>query len=69
MLKDIEENKKVYKCKEYEVVAHKHSCFFCKNCTDIFYDYTHGPYMFLCIEGQETTNGLKGKCCSFMEDE
>lgn len=29
--------------------AHKNSCLFCKHCTDIFYDYTNGPYMFFAI--------------------
>ena len=23
-------------------------CAFCKHCTDIFYDYTNGPYLFFC---------------------
>ena len=23
-------------------------CLICKNCTDIFWDYTHGPYMVYC---------------------
>lgn len=23
-------------------------CAFCKHCTDIFYDYSNGPYMFIC---------------------
>lgn len=35
------------------------SCVFCNHCTDIFYDYTNGPYMFLCEKGHgdfETCN-------------
>ena len=24
------------------------SCLICKHCTDIFWDYTHGPYMLFC---------------------
>ena len=27
-------------------------CAFCKNCTDVFYDYTNGPYLFLCNVGK-----------------
>lgn len=23
-------------------------CVFCKHCTDLLYDYTNGPYMFMC---------------------
>ena len=26
-------------------------CVFCKHCTDIFYDYSNGPYMFMCDLG------------------
>ena len=28
-------------------------CAFCKYCTDIFFDYTHGPYMFFCNLGHD----------------
>lgn len=27
------------------------SCYICDHCTDIWYDYTHGPYMSLCDLG------------------
>ena len=30
-------------------------CVFCKRCTDIFYDYTNGPYMFFCELEKEPT--------------
>ena len=23
-------------------------CVFCKHCTDVIYDYSNGPYMFMC---------------------
>lgn len=26
-------------------------CLFCKHCTDIFWDATNGPYMFVCDKG------------------
>ena len=26
-------------------------CAFCKNCTDLLYDYTNGPYLFHCNVG------------------
>jgi hypothetical protein len=29
----------------------KAHCAFCKHCTDLFYDYTNGPYMFICELG------------------
>ncbi len=60
---------KEYKCEYYSVMAPERSCFFCQHCTDIFFDYTNGPYMFLCSEGVNTSNGLKGKCNLFKEDE
>lgn len=68
MLKDIEQHARIYKCEPYEVKAHERSCFFCKHCTDIFYDYAHGPYMFLCVKEQNITNGLMGKCSEFIDD-
>ena len=55
---------KEYKCEYYSVMVPERSCFFCQHCTDIFFDYTHGPYLLLC-----TANGLKGKCNLFKEDE
>lgn len=29
------------------LIPEKH-CLSCKYCTDVFWDYTHGPYMCLC---------------------
>lgn len=29
-------------------VKNDDNCVFCKHCTDIFWDYTHGPYMIFC---------------------
>lgn len=46
------------------------SCFFCKHCTDIFYDWTHGPYKFICDIKEDIDNkGLAGECNEFIEDE
>lgn len=50
------------------------SCAFCKYCNDLFYDYTNGPYMFLCDEDRDgeldlTDVGCIGKCDRFAEDE
>ena len=28
--------------------AHKHSCLFCKHCSDIYWDYTNGIYAINC---------------------
>ena len=34
----------------------KKNCLICKHCTDIFWDYTHGPYMAICEESEKTCN-------------
>lgn len=28
-------------------------CAFCKNCTDVFFDYSNGPYFFQCNAGKD----------------
>ena len=45
---------KHYKCKYYEVDVPANHCLFCKHCTDVFWDYTNGPYAFGC---DLTSNG------------
>ncbi|MBQ1297096.1 MAG: hypothetical protein IIY21_23835 [Clostridiales bacterium] len=50
-------------------LALPNSCLFCWNCTDIFYDFTNGPYMFICREDGDTINGMCGKCKSFKGEE
>ena len=55
-----------YKCEYYSLKAHPRSCFFCDNCPDIFFDYTNGPYMFMCIKEADTEAGLLGKCNQFI---
>lgn len=57
-----------YKCKYYSLKAHPRSCFFCDHLTDIFWDYSHGPYMFFCEIEQDTDTGICGKCKQFIED-
>lgn len=46
------------------------SCMFCKHCTDMFWDYTNGPYMFMCELSEldaDTDAGYEGKCDKFEE--
>ena len=40
-------------------------CVFCKHCDDVFYDYTNGPYMFLCKNNQ----GNLESCTEFEAEE
>lgn len=56
-----------YKCEYYSIKAHPRSCFFCDNCLDILFDYTNGPYMFICTKQVATRTGLLGKCDQFIE--
>ena len=42
----------------------KKHCAFCGNCTDIFFDYTNGPYMFSCDLGCESWE----TCGNFIEE-
>ena len=41
--------------------------FFCEHLDDVFWDYTHGPYMFFCEQGEDdmTSKGLLGQCQHF----
>lgn len=51
------------------------SCVFCDHCTDIYYDYSNGPYMFACEldkdksadDNFQTEKGVIGKCEYFIE--
>lgn len=45
------------------------SCVFCKKCSDIWYDYSNGPYMYACEEGNDLTEkGHIGECEKFEDD-
>lgn len=60
---------------EFRVITPERSCFFCKYCTDIFWDYANGPYMVICqfwdmlgIAGcDKIYKGLTGCCDNFEE--
>lgn len=56
-----------YECEYYKLAAHPRSCFFCQHCIDIFFDYTNGPYMFICDADTDTLVGLNGECKYFAE--
>ena len=57
--------------------AHKHSCLFCKHCSDIFWDYTNGIYGVICDINWYTAESMHehihlsfdGKCEHFVESE
>jgi len=56
-----------YECEYYRLKAHPRSCFFCDNCTDIFFDYTNGPYMLFCSVDADIDTGMRGECGKFTE--
>ena len=29
-------------------------CAFCSHCSDVFYDYSNGPYLYLCTKDNDT---------------
>lgn len=68
--KELDPNKiyRQYECKYYKVMAPTESCYFCKYLTDIFWDYTNGPYGFVCDINAKVQDGLIGECEHF-EDE
>ena len=58
-----------YVCDEYQCNAHPRACLFCDLCTDVIFDFTHGPYMFICTESHDTEKGMNGNCEHFKEDQ
>lgn len=66
----VQEHTRIFHGPGYTVAAHPKSGFFCQHLTDIFYDYTHGPYMFVCncrVEVDIETC-MTGKCPDFVEE-
>jgi hypothetical protein len=60
---------KHFECENGKTYAFpKTHCVFCKHCADIFYDYTYGPYMFICEFGL-TPDITETECkCEKFED-
>ena len=53
-------------------LKNKKNCLICKHCTDIFWDYTHGPYMTFCenpcnVEGDLSEETNLGTECDLFE--
>lgn len=59
--------KKEFKCANGKVyMVPENHCLFCEHCTDILYDYTHGPYACFCELNYE--NAGDGPCKHFSEE-
>lgn len=61
---------KNFHCENGAIYSAPEKCgLFCKHCTDIVYDYTHGPYMLMC-ESHDTDEACwEGECDLFEPDE
>ena len=61
-------NMRIFKCENgFEYKCPDTACVFCDHCTDIFYDYTHGPYLMFCdVPDHDCHNGAG--CELFKED-
>lgn len=43
---------KPFKCDDgHTYLMPNNHCVFCEHCTDVLYDHTYGPYMFVCDQG------------------
>lgn len=53
-----------YKCKCETL------CVFCSHCTDVFWDYSHGPYMVICDLSRPETeeHNYRNTCKDFDDD-
>lgn len=65
---DADKEYKFYECKWYKILTPTDSCYFCEHLTDIWWDYTNGPYMFACDIVGDVGEGLKGNCGQFKEE-
>ena len=45
------------------------SCVTCKHCTDVLWDFTNGPYCFICNEDHPNADGMNGDCKFWEEEE
>lgn len=66
----------IFECENgtvYAIPYNKKCCLICKHCTDIWYDYTNGPYMFDCGIDSEYANEMSNQagdnCKCFVLDE
>ena len=67
---DVEDGYRLFYCDNGHTYECKASCcLFCDHCDDIFYDYTNGPYMWICDLEKDTEAGAKGECGYFKEED
>lgn len=51
-------------------VENDKDCIFCNNCC-VFWDFSNGPYMFICDKGRDAVNNIKSdeRSCELFEEE
>lgn len=55
----------VFECQDgHKYYAKEGQCLCCENCTDVYYDFTHGPFMIDCKRGLQPN----GKCNMWIPD-
>lgn len=59
---------RLYKGEYYICKAPEDHCLFCRNCTDVFWDISNGPYAFLCTKQDDLVWGYKEDCPSFADN-
>ena len=59
---------RLYECEYYRLMAPPKCCLFCVFCTDVYFDYTNGPYMFMCARDGDTDLGVAGNCQLFLDE-
>ena len=59
----------IYKCNNGIIygISSKQHCLICKHCTDIFWDYTNGPYMTFCKFNEDNDENEWGETCKKFE--
>lgn len=58
----------IFECengKVYGISYDKKCCLICKHCTDLFYDYTNGPYMCFCKFQNKSCDDFGDNCNQF----
>lgn len=61
----------IYECENgtiYGIPKNTKCCLICKHCTDMFYDYTNGPYMFFCGIDEDTDECINCNSFELRED-
>lgn len=65
---------RIFQCQDGALTGSTHrvpdnACVFCKHCTDIFWDFSHGVYALWCGKHEDTNHGnCDNSCPDFIEE-